>query len=67
MDATRKKRFIAGASCPQCQAMDSIMLFTEQGVEVMECVECGHQQRRAEAPAEKRAGAGQVIGVFNPD
>ncbi len=67
MEATRKKRFIAGASCPECQAMDSIMLFAENGVEVMECVECGHQQRQADAPAQKQAGAGQIIGVFTPE
>ncbi|TKB50968.1 YheV family putative zinc ribbon protein [Ferrimonas aestuarii] len=62
-----KKRFIAGARCPKCQVEDSIMLFMENGVEVMECVDCGHQQRQAEAPAEKQAGGGEVIGVFNPD
>ncbi|USD37925.1 MULTISPECIES: YheV family putative zinc ribbon protein [Ferrimonas] len=67
MGSNRKKRFIAGATCPQCHAMDSIMLYLEQNVEVMECVECGHQQRQAEAPAQKQAGTGQVIGVFQPD
>ncbi|GAA4884102.1 YheV family putative zinc ribbon protein [Ferrimonas pelagia] len=62
-----KKRFIAGATCPQCQQQDSIMLYAQSGVEVMECVECGHQRRQGSAPAQQQAGSGEVIGLFKPE
>ena len=39
----QKKRFIAGASCPECKAMDTMMLYREHDVEKVECVECGHK------------------------
>ncbi len=39
----QKKRFIAGASCPECKAMDTMMLYKEHDVEKVECVQCGHK------------------------
>lgn len=39
----QKKRFIAGASCPECNAMDTMMLYKEHDVEKVECVQCGHK------------------------
>ncbi|SHI26147.1 YheV family putative zinc ribbon protein [Ferrimonas marina] len=62
-----KKRFIAGASCPQCQEQDSIMLYNEAGVEVMECVACGYRKRQTDEATQQQAGEGEVIGVFKPD
>ncbi len=38
------KRFIAGASCPACQKMDTIVMYLEQDNKVFECVECGHKE-----------------------
>lgn len=36
-----KKRFIAGAVCPKCAAMDKLRMFhNEEGGEVRECVAC---------------------------
>ncbi|ASJ98552.1 MULTISPECIES: YheV family putative zinc ribbon protein [Shewanella] len=60
-----KKRFVAGAKCPKCQAQDSIVLFKEQGVETVECVECDYREQQAEAEVAKQA-TGDVIGVFKP-
>jgi len=37
-----KKRFIAGAVCPACSAMDSIKMWDEDGVPHRECVSCGY-------------------------
>lgn len=37
----QKKRFIAGAVCPRCSAMDRIVNFREGGKNYRECVECG--------------------------
>lgn len=34
------KRFIAGATCPQCGQMDTLYLDTEAGERVRACVSC---------------------------
>lgn len=40
--ARTPKRFIAGAVCPRCAAMDRLTLFTDsEGVQHRECVSCG--------------------------
>ena len=36
-----KKRFIAGAACPKCAALDKLMMYEEEGKEYRECVACG--------------------------
>ena len=36
-----KKRFIAGAVCPACSAMDKIQMWEVDGVPNRECVACG--------------------------
>jgi uncharacterized metal-binding protein (TIGR02443 family) len=41
-----KKRFIAGARCSACQAQDKVMIFIAPDDEWIECVECGHIERR---------------------
>lgn len=41
-----KKRFIAGARCSACQAQDKVMIFITQDDEWIECVDCGHIERR---------------------
>ncbi|MGS0728540.1 YheV family putative zinc ribbon protein, partial [Shewanella sp. 0m-11] len=40
-----KKRFVAGAKCPKCQAKESIVLFKENGIETVECVECDYREQ----------------------
>jgi len=62
-----KKRFIAGAVCPQCKAMDTMALTKEQGVEKVTCVACGEQMTQPEGHIEKKVRAQeQVIGIFTP-
>jgi uncharacterized metal-binding protein (TIGR02443 family) len=41
-----KKRFIAGARCSACQAQDKVIIFIAPDDEWIECVECGHIERR---------------------
>jgi uncharacterized metal-binding protein (TIGR02443 family) len=41
-----KKRFIAGARCSACQAQDKVMIFITPDDEWIECVDCGHIERR---------------------
>lgn len=36
------KRFIAGAVCPACSAMDTIRMYELDGVPNRECVGCGY-------------------------
>jgi uncharacterized metal-binding protein (TIGR02443 family) len=38
----RKKQFIAGAVCPNCSDMDSLMLYTDD--QSVECVSCDYTQ-----------------------
>ena len=66
MVTRRKKRFIAGAACPKCHEIDTMMLYLEQGVEKVECVSCGHTQSQT-AEQVAKAGQGEVIGLFKPD
>lgn len=62
-----KKRFIAGAVCPKCQAMDTMALTKEHEVEKVTCVKCGEQLSQPKAHVEKEVRAAeQVIGVFKP-
>ncbi|PTU74564.1 YheV family putative zinc ribbon protein [Pseudomonas mangrovi] len=42
MSTTPTKRFIAGAVCPACSAMDTIKMWDEEGVPHRECVACGY-------------------------
>ncbi|MEZ5436370.1 MAG: YheV family putative zinc ribbon protein [Pseudomonadales bacterium] len=37
-----RKRFVAGAKCPQCQALDKIVMFRKAGVQHQACVSCGY-------------------------
>lgn len=69
MNQTRqKKRFIAGASCPQCKAIDTMMLFLENNVEKVECIQCGHQMAQPGSAVEKASRPAEtVIGVFKPE
>lgn len=39
-----KKRFIAGAMCPRCSALDTIYVFTKNDIEVRACVDCDFEE-----------------------
>ncbi|QHB34306.1 YheV family putative metal-binding protein [Yersinia canariae] len=63
-----RKRFIAGAVCPQCKALDTLALWREDHVEVVECVKCGHHQRQTDEQVNKHVRPHeQVIGIFHPE
>lgn len=63
-----RKRFIAGAVCPQCNALDTLALWREDQVEVVECVKCGHHQRQTDEQVNKHVRPHeQVIGIFPPE
>ena len=62
-----KKRFIAGATCPQCNALDSIALTLENAVESLTCASCGFTQAQTPKQASNATRQfEQIIGVFDP-
>lgn len=63
-----KKRFIAGATCPQCQQSDSLRWWEESQVEWVECVECGFEKQRTSNAVETSShGQEKMIGIFQPE
>ncbi len=49
-----KRRFLAGVSCPKCQAMDAVVQITitiPEPDEYIECTQCRHTERRPDADA----------------
>ncbi|WP_026294511.1 YheV family putative zinc ribbon protein [Salinimonas chungwhensis] len=68
MTNRERRRFIAGAICPECKAMDTIMLYFENNVEKLKCVECGYQESQADDKIKSQRKDGEnVIGVFKPE
>ncbi|MDO6545442.1 YheV family putative zinc ribbon protein [Photobacterium sanguinicancri] len=67
-----KKRFIAGAICPACKQQDTLRWWQENNIEMVECVECEHTDRRLPQAAENSEHIAddkpeQVIGIFKPE
>jgi len=62
-----KKRFIAGANCPNCSTQDSLRWWVENNIEMVECVECGHIDKRLPKSIELSEHVDQnMIGFFKP-
>ncbi|AIJ07922.1 MULTISPECIES: YheV family putative zinc ribbon protein [Edwardsiella] len=59
-----KKRFIAGARCPACHAIDSLALWQANEDEPVQaqCVRCGHRM----TPSAPVGASGRIIGRFKP-
>lgn len=63
----KRKRFIAGAVCPECQAKDTLAVWQDQGVDNVICVVCGFTQRQTgQTTAENRPANDRIIGIFHP-
>lgn len=45
-----RKRFIAGAVCPQCQAKDTLFVLVTQKQQQIACVECDFLQKESQLP-----------------
>ena len=66
MTTVRKRRFIAGAVCPNCAEMDKTVMFTnDEGEEVRECVSCGYSQTTSEQAVEDQAK--EIVTRVTPD
>lgn len=68
MTKKTKKRFIAGATCPSCKKLDTLMLYFENNVEKLACVSCDYQDSQTNLEVKQaNKNSGNVIGVFKPD
>ncbi len=69
-DSPNRRRFIAGAVCPKCAAMDRIVV--DLDTDRRECVACGFSDERPAAPVEElktrvtRASARRVETAIEP-
>ncbi len=65
-----RKRFIAGAICPECKDDDSLMLYEEGGQEHVECVSCSYKLSERDATlnanTQPTPANEQLIGYFKP-
>lgn len=63
-----KKRFVAGARCTKCNAMDKVMMLISEHDEWIECVECGYTERRPTEVVTNSPSKPDEIGVvqFKP-
>ncbi|CDL83459.1 YheV family putative zinc ribbon protein [Xenorhabdus szentirmaii] len=62
-----RKRFIAGAVCPKCQSQDTLAMWQENQVDIVECARCGHTQRQTDEAVNAHVREQeQVIGIFTP-
>ncbi|MFC3393990.1 YheV family putative zinc ribbon protein [Brenneria rubrifaciens] len=63
-----RKRFIAGAVCPKCQAQDTLAIGREGETDIVTCVKCGYHQSQSDMPpAVPERPAQDIIGIFHPD
>ncbi len=77
MAYSTKRRFMAGAVCPRCSKMDTIVVYNLDGKDFRECVECGFSEEMrinvATGELETRvnqvqdAEEVQVINIVMPD
>lgn len=49
------KRFIAGASCPECNQTDSLYFETTEREDKVHCTRCEHQSLRGESGVAEEA------------
>jgi uncharacterized metal-binding protein (TIGR02443 family) len=68
MSKRQHKRFIAGATCPKCKSMDTIMLYFENNVEKIACTNCDYEESQADTQVKSATRSNEnVIGVFKPE
>lgn len=50
MAFSEKRRFVAGAVCPRCSAMDKVVVYNQEGKDFRECVACGFKDEMRFTP-----------------
>ncbi len=77
MAYSTKRRFMAGAVCPRCSKMDSIVVYNLDGKDFRECVSCDFKEemrinvgtselKTRVNHSEEDAQAVQVINIVSP-
>ena len=66
-----QKRFISGATCPNCGALDALFMYAHDERDHVQCADCDYSQHRPEPPSvggiDQAAGttlASPPAGVF---
>ncbi|HEY9031508.1 MAG TPA: YheV family putative zinc ribbon protein [Kangiella sp.] len=62
-EKTSPKRFVAGAVCPKCQAMDTTVCFYEDELFVRECTECDFHEKIGHDEEKEAESKPQIIKV----
>jgi uncharacterized protein len=72
-----KKRFVAGAVCPECKTEDRIVLYRIDDLDYRECIQCGFKDQmhfksppreletRVNVPVEQKNAETQVVKIIN--
>jgi uncharacterized metal-binding protein (TIGR02443 family) len=70
---------MAGATCPQCQGLDKVVMFRTSGVQYRECVSCGYLDQmhfdggfreletRVNRTEAEKLGDTMVVRLIDPD
>lgn len=73
------RRFVAGAKCPQCQAIDKVVMFRKGGTQFQACVSCGYEdemafernfrelETRVNRTEDEKLDAVAVVRLIDPD
>lgn len=73
---SNKRRFVAGAVCPRCSAIDKLVVYSEDGKDFRECVACGYKdemhfkpvarelETRVNQTEEEKRDSVQVINIL---
>ncbi|CAM2989595.1 YheV family putative zinc ribbon protein [Vibrio rarus] len=62
-----RKRFIAGAQCPECSTTDSLRWWEVNNIEWVECVSCDFKEQRTPAVKPDQLQEQEMIGIFKPE
>lgn len=78
MAYSTKRRFMAGAVCPRCSAMDKLVVYNEGGKDFRECVSCGFKDEMNFKPIKRELETRvnhseddkeeiQIVTIISPD
>ena len=62
----QKKRFIAGAKCPQCEGLDTLYVYEQYAIQMVACSDCSYEDKQSEHKDLEHKSE-HVIGIFKPD
>ena len=64
-DGNPKMLSTAGAMPGTCQAQDSMAMWRENNIDIVECVKCGHQMREADKEARDHVRKDEQVIKFS--